>query len=1421
MSLTAWPALHRRTLSTSPHKVRAGLWRAVGLISALAYSDFLVVSFAATAPPIRFTRFSVEQGLSQATVQAILQDHLGFLWFGTEEGLNRFDGYTFEVFRHDPANPRSLADDMVSVLLEDRQRRLWVGSETGLSLFDRRTDTFDPVPGMRGRVTGLVEEPDGTLWAAVDGQGLFERDPHSDAFRLHQPQAGSPTSLGSYRLSALLRDRSGQIWIGTWDAGVDRLERQPGEPQVRFVHHRHDPREPGSLVQDEVFWGGLAEDTAGRLWVATYGGGLSLLDRATGVFRQYRHRSGDPHSIGTDLLTCLFVDRAGTLWIGTDGAGVQRYDAATDSFQALVHDPADPVSLSQNVVRSIYQDVQGQLWVGTYLGGANLLRPPHGTFGYLTHSPTDLTSLSDPAAASFLEDRNGRIWVGTEGGWLNQLEPETGFVRVRFPSPAPSGPAILSLHEDREGRIWAGTYRSGLGRFDLRSRAFIIYRHQDGDSRSLGNNEVWSIAEDEEGALWLATNRGIDRFDRDHGIVTAHIDAVHPLGQGTIGARALLRDREGNLWVGTLGGLGLLRRGSRDLVYYRHRAGDANSLSDDRVVALCEDRRGRLWVGTLGGGLNRLNRSAGTFTSYERFPSNVIQSIQEDASGSLWLGTNHGLSRFDPDHGTIRNFDLSNGLQSLQFALGASLRTRSGRLLFGSTDGFYDFDPTGIRPDTYAPRVVFTSVRVQNDPAKLPSALSTVDELTFTHRDRVLSFEFAALDYTFPRHSRYAYLMEGFTDRWMELGEKREVTFTNLDPGTYVVRVKASNSDGVWSDASRAALRVVITPPFWATWWFRGALSAALGLGLFAVHRVRVRHLTADLAERARAEEALRHAEEQYRTIFEHSVEGIFQTTPSGRFLVANPAMSRMLGYPSPVDLVDQAVNIDRDLYVDPVRRAEFRSLLDQQGSVHGFEAEVYRKDGERIWVSTSARVVRDAAGAPLYYEGTAEDVTERKRAEETVEYLAYHDALTGLPNRLLLKDRLDQARIRAHRHRHHLAVAFLDIDDFKLVNDTLGHSVGDRLLQQVGERLLAHVRGDDTVSRVGGDEFILLFAELERDDDAARAAEKVLHIFRLPFTVEGHELFVTASVGLALYPSDGENPETLLRNADAAMYRAKESGRNTYQLCSPGMNTRALERMTLERGLRHAVDRDELVLHYQPIVSLGTGRIVGIEALLRWQHPERGLVYPETFIAIAEESRLIVPIGEWILQTACAQLREWRRNGHGQLRMSVNLSVHQIHAKGLARTVEAALDRAGIPADCLELEITESVAMRNVELTKSVLRALRDMGVSLSIDDFGTGESSLSHLRHFPLSALKIDRSFVRDIAIDPDNEAIVQAVTALAHILKLQVIAEGVETAEQVDFLRQAGCEAAQGHLFSRPVPAAILEDLLEADRARIWPT
>jgi diguanylate cyclase (GGDEF)-like protein/PAS domain S-box-containing protein len=478
------------------------------------------------------------------------------------------------------------------------------------------------------------------------------------------------------------------------------------------------------------------------------------------------------------------------------------------------------------------------------------------------------------------------------------------------------------------------------------------------------------------------------------------------------------------------------------------------------------------------------------------------------------------------------------------------------------------------------------------------------------------------------------------------------------------------------------------------------------------------------------------------------------------------------------------------------------------------FQNFVYQRpdtQGQLRTISISGRPIFDEQGAFRGYRGTGRDITEQRLSEEKIRHMAQHDALTQLPNRVLLQDRIGQAAAQARRSGERLALLFIDLDRFKNINDSLGHAAGDRLLREVAARLRDCTRAADTVARIGGDEFVVLLGNLQEAETARHVAQKILDALARPFALEGHALKVTPSIGITVFPDDGTDVDTLLRNADTAMYHAKQAGRNNCQYFRQEMNDAARSRLQLENDLRQAIERAEFSVHYQPQIDLRGGVIVGFEALVRWRHPRRGMVPPQEFIAAAEETGLIRPLGEYVLREACAQARAWRQAGYGGLRAAVNCSARQFRDDGILEAVDRALRESGLPASSLDLEITESILLDGTDSVNARFRALRERGVRIAIDDFGTGYSSLSYLKRLSIQQLKIDRSFVRDIGTDPDDAAIVSAIIAIAHTLGLEVVAEGIETPEQLAYLRRAGCDFGQGYLFSAPLPAVEFERLL----------
>jgi diguanylate cyclase (GGDEF)-like protein/PAS domain S-box-containing protein len=539
---------------------------------------------------------------------------------------------------------------------------------------------------------------------------------------------------------------------------------------------------------------------------------------------------------------------------------------------------------------------------------------------------------------------------------------------------------------------------------------------------------------------------------------------------------------------------------------------------------------------------------------------------------------------------------------------------------------------------------------------------------------------------------------------------------------------------------------------------------------------------------------------------------GVTITDPKGKILYTNPAEAEMHGY-----RVEDLMGKDARIFGPP----EIWKPISQP-ILKRFRRETInvRKDGSTFPVQLMSDIVTTPEGDVFATVTTCEDITDRRKNEETIRQLAFYDALTGLPNRALFNDRLSQELAKARRHKKMLFVMFIDLDRFKIVNDSLGHDIGDLLIQVVARRLKNTVREGDTVSRMGGDEFVLFFPEIACEDDISVIAKKILERLADVFVLDDKELYITASIGISIFPENGNDVEILVKNADAAMYYAKDRGRNNYQFYSSTINANAIERVRIQSNLRKALKQNEFIVHYQPQVDLRSGRIVGAEALARWWHPDYGLVSPKEFIPLAEESGLISTIGEYLLFTACAQNKAWQEAGFSPIRMAVNISTYQFIKKDFVGMLKRLLGEIDLEPKYLELEFTESILMKDSDLIASTIHEIKSLGIQCAIDDFGTGYSSLSYLKYLPISKIKLDQSFVGSLSVDPNDEAISRAVITMAHDLKLRVTAEGVESVQQLEFLRSHDCDEAQGFLFSRPLPAKDFVGLL-IDESHEFPT
>ena len=1459
------------------------------------------------------------EGLSQNTVNALHQDPEGYVWIATQNGLHRFDGYSYARLEHRPKEPDSLRDSFVTALASDAER-LFIGTRTRwVTALDRRS-------------------------------GKLTHYPDADALATSSPLSS---------VQALLHIEGQGLWVGT-AAGIDLLDPASGKRSSRYRF--------SSDAALDVSTTGLAQDASGRVLAAT----------SKGLLRFSANDDSEPSLLPLPLPpTALLVDPRGRIWVGSRQGLMQL--GADDSAAQIWPQPGQP----GGAVQAMAMDKDGRLWLSLAAQGLLRLDPESGQTLMVRTTPEVPASLPEANILSLMVDRSGLLWLGGEVKGVATVRPRGAGFRYVIDLEATRNRIttnnIRVIHEADSGDLWLGTEGDGLKRYLRREQRFESFAPALAQALGLAKPpellRIQGIADSDSNRLWVSSNHGLFEFDPASGTARAvPVGLQSAAATSRINLRSLIRSRDGSLWIGSLssGVLHFQPDGERWRHFRNHRD-SLGSLSHDLVNVLFEDSQGRIWVGTLEG-LNLLDPANGSVTRilhdpenpeslsgnlvrsiletrdgslwfgthsglsrllpeeegkaarFERFttddglPNSTVYALLEDADGLLWMSTNRGIASFDRRSRQFRSFGMRHGLQDLEFNGGARAALSTGEMAFGGLRGFNLFWPDRLESSGFQAPVVLTEVQVGTqrfDAARLSSSAG----LVLDHDDRLLRLGFAALDYTAPQENRFAYRLDGFDADWIDAGNRTDATYTNLSPGSYRFQVRGSNHDGVFSEIEvDMPVRVQ-----WPWWWSGSArlaylLAALVAVGLLLLVRRRKREAEQALLQEIREREdrlklalwgsgdefwdwnvkenslfrigadqllgfhkeqqlstdewrtrgvhpddlprvqrvlqqhivgATEHFESEHRIrnaqgnwvwvrsrgrvvsrdaegnplriagtarditasrnadherrialeVLSSMSEAVAVVDLDFRFVSVNPAFCRMTGYDE-----DEAVGLDGSALDSDQHSPEFyrqvRQTLQDSGHWQG-EMWQRRKDGEEFlgWIELSE--VRDASGERTRFVAVANDVTDKKRAEQELRYLANYDTLTGLPNRTLLSERLARAVVRARRIESRVAVLFLDLDRFKDINDSMGHAAGDRILKAAAARLLSTVRETDTVARLGGDEFTVVLEEIDSVAEAERVAKKIITAFHAPLDLnDQNDVSISPSIGVSIYPDHGLVPTDLLKFADTAMYQAKDRGRNTYQVYTEAMDAEARKRATMAAALRKALERGEFHLVFQPRLSLLEGRITGVEALLRWYSAELGEIPPATFIPLAEETGLILSIGEWVLRESCYTLQRWRRQGMNNTCMAVNVSVLQLLRSDLPGQIRSILDETGVPANRIELEVTESMVMANAEQTISVLRELKRTGVSLAIDDFGTGYSSLVYLKRLPIDTLKIDKEFIGDLTTDPDDEAITATIITMAHSLGLNVVAEGVELPEQLYYLREQGCDEIQGYWLSLPM-------------------
>ncbi len=895
---------------------------------------FLSIAYANSAPTFRFEHLSTENGLSHNSVIDILQDHQGFMWFGTLNGLDRYDGYSFVVYRPVPGDTTSLMHNVINAIYEDSRGILWIGTLNGLHRYDRSKDCFvrivhepdDPNSLVDNRIRCILEDYTGSLWIGTEG-GLCCYDPSTDQFQNFFPVPNDSGSLSDYIVHDLFEDSRKQLWIATEEGGINRFNRRTGT----FSSYRHLSVDPNKNITSAVMT--ICEDQWGTLWIGTWGDGLQRFDVNTNQFTRVSLTTDGSESCTSDIITNLLIDESGRLWICSYDAGlfflsqIPRDNIVTGAgdFQHYQYDPHDATGIQSNAIWAVYVDRTGVVWVGNDNGGINKCDTKQSHISHYQSKIAAANSLSNDHVTSFFEDDSGIIWIGTRFGGLNRFDPQADRFRIYRHDPnqinSPASDAILCL-SGGEDNLWIGTDGSGLDRLNTKAGQFEHFRHEDNDQSTLGENVVLSFCRDKSGKLWIGTwGGGLSCLNPDERSFTTYpVDRTNDR-QNVV--TSIIEAPAGGLWLGTYGkGLVFFDPVREEMTYFSNDESDSLSLGHDNINTLLIDKHGILWIGTMGAGLNYLtdyhpDSGVTRFGKYDQddgLPDNIIEFIIEDDNGYLWLGTNHGIARLDPENGRIQNFDRYDGFGQDIFYHESVLRTRNGLLYFGGIHGFNVFHPSKISYNPYIPPVVVTQFQISNEPIGpksigkkvLNKSIVIADNLRLSYKDNVFSFEFAALDYSSPGKNQYAYMMEGFDKNWRYTdADRRFASYTNLPHGNYKFRVIASNNHGLWNDAG-AAIDITITPPFWKTRWMMTIyLALILGAILLIRKAVQMRERFRTQVEMKRLEAEKVHEIDQLKLRFFTHISHEFRTPLT---LIIGP-IERML------QLGEQMNQYKRDIY--------------------------------------------------------------------------------------------------------------------------------------------------------------------------------------------------------------------------------------------------------------------------------------------------------------------------------------------------------------------------------------------------------------------------------------------------------------------------------------------------------------------------
>lgn len=1397
-----------------------------------------VLLFMATFPllchAVYFENLSIEQGLSQNTIYAITQDKYGYLWAGSVSGLNRYDGVKFKIFGsiddnpnspsalsekhilditkdengdfwigtyrgltyfnidtyktkhyfHDPQNENSLSGDTIRGAMIDATGYLWIGTNNGLTRLNPRTEEFkryhnntlhqkNPCSNVLGKI---AQDSEGYLWLSSVEKGLCKFDPKTEIFSLLDYR-NNPDESASISTKSIIMDENNIVWIGS-DHGLFKYDIKTKNSTAYF----NNPNDNNSLPNNSVQY--IIKSGKDYLWIGTLNG-LSLYDKKKNLFKNFHKSKTGQNSIASNDIYSLFIDQSGLLWIGTQNAGLNKYNPKQAIFHYIGTEGPKDRTLSNLSIWTMI-NAYGYIWIATNHGLNRLDRTTGTIKHYFAEENNDKTLVHNTIYA-LAAGQNRDLWIGSRHGvshfYIDSETFENFRANANDPAAIPFNNTITA-QLDKQGNLWLGFYGGGAALYNPKTKKFIHFKPDKNIPGSIRGDTIDEIFILSDEVILLASNNGINKYDS----VSQTFKLLPFTYQG-------------------------------EQKYLESAYGIKQASNKDLLIAA-------------GSKLIILNKSVENileiYAKKEGLDSGTIYAVEEDNQGHIWVSTDRGLSRINRASKEVTNFDIMDGLQDYEFNSDASLNDGT-YLYFGGINGVNYFNPNEIKMNTFIPPIVITNFSKNGNSIDTPHTDHTIK---LSYKDTFFSIEFSIMDFTDPKKNQYAYKLEGFDKDWTNGGTRNFATYTNIGGGNYTFRVKGANKYGIWNEVG-ASIKIQIDPPLWKRGWAYMLYLVILSFIFFLATRSKALADSKSLSDRIRKMSTSLTQTLDLATIYKQLAEHLKIIFPYRQIIILirqeNIYTQELLKF------IDghQPLNINKsieDKLILHVAKSKQPLLLKTPKDFASFGLEYQTKP--KLYLLVLPLITRDdfvgvvILANPKQYYAFREDrmniaITLGAQASAAIDnahlfsktnQLAFYDPLTGLENRQLFKERLELALKVVTRNSSELAVMFLDLDKFKRVNDSLGHDVGDTLLIEAARRLKSCVRRNDTVARIGGDEFTVLLTDINGINGVNTVANKILGVFKTPINISRHSLNVSTSIGISLAPRDGTDATGLMKNADVAMYKAKEKGRNTYQFFTEEMNIQASNQLLLENDIRRALAADEFILHYQPLVDLSTYTIVGVEALVRWNHPEKGLLPPMDFIPAAEETGLITALGEQILIKAFAHAKQLHENHFPKIRISVNLSARQFIYGQLTETITQLLKQYAFTGSWLELEITENVLIENTDKTIEVLFALKNLGCTLSIDDFGTGYSSLSYLKQLPIDTIKIDRSFVKDIPHDLEDTEITAAIIAMAHNLKLTVVAEGVETIAQLEFLQQRNCDIAQGYYFHKPMPGNALITLLK---------